>query len=1377
MSRTATPPRRRRLARRALIALSLGLSTASAAAAQPTFSKAFDPATIGPGSVSTLTFTIDNSGSGTPVTDLAFTDNLPAGVTLATPASPVSDCDGTLTAPDGGGTVTLSGGMVGAFDTCTLQMHVTSGTPGTHMNVSGDLTSSAGSSGTASDDITVDGGRPGFTKSFSPSTLPLGSRATLTFTIDNSLNGSDAVDLRFTDDLPTGLEVADPANVSNTCTDGVFTGGVVSAVPGTGVVSLGSGGGLDLAAVGAEGTCTVSVDVVATGVGALENTSGELTFLEGNNTVSSGKAGAVLTSVASDLVLIKEFLEDPVPPGGTVDLEFIVANRTRDLPATDVSFTDDLGATLSGLAVAGPLPTDPCGPGSTLSGTTTLSLTGGNLPAGGTCTFSVTLQVPAAATPGVYPNTAGPAQGILGGAVEPSFSNQATDDLFVFAAPLLTKTFLDDPVAAGDSIRLEFTITNTSQTSSATDIGFLDELTTFLPFPVSATLPAGGFCGPGSALLLIGLDTDSQGLLMTGGSLEPGASCTFEVVLDLPSTLPSGSYTNVSEEITATVDGTTVTGNPATASFDVVGGPVLDKEFTDDPVLPGATVTLQLTLTHDQNAPGDATGISFTDNLDGALSGLAATGLPMNDVCGAGSQLSGTSTLTLTGGTLAPGSSCQVSVTLQVPMGATAGAYTNTTSTVDATVSGLVVTTPAATDDLTVAGLTLTKEFIDDPVIPGGQATLQFTLVNAAGAPVASDIFFRDDLSAVASGLTFDPGSIPATPCGAGSMITLSASDTFLTFQGGSLGPGEMCQLSVTVNVGAGVASGVYPNATQEFSATIDGNTLFLQNGADSLTVAGDVLLLSKTFLTDPVAPGATVDLEFELTNLSLAGTATGVTFTDDLDAALSGLQAVALPMDGFCGAGSQLTGADLLTLTGAELGPGASCTFTATVQVPAVPPASTAVNTTSAVTGTIGGLGVTGDPATDTLTIQNAAFTKAFDGPTAAGGTVVVTFTLEDLVGGGLGELGFTDDLDAVLPGLVATGLPLADPCGSGSTLTGTGALTLTGGDLGPGGSCSFDVTLQVPPGATPGSYPNTTSDLLSAGLTVADPATDTLEIEPPPLFSKAFAPDVIATGQVSTLTFTVDNGASAVAATGLSFTDDLPSTVVADPSNASTTCTGGTIGAVPGAGVITYTGGAVPAGSSCTVQVDVTSPTAGTHVNTSGNLTSSSGDSGSATDTLTVNPPPLFSKGFSPATVALGEAATVTFTIDNAASTVAATGLDFTDVLPPGMTVADPANAVTDCTGGVLMADPGATSIVYTGGTVAAGAICTVSVDVVSEATFGERVNTTEELSSALGSSGTATAVLQVEGSVLEIPTLTEWGLLLLALALALVAARKLG
>jgi hypothetical protein len=147
------------------------------------------------------------------------------------------------------------------------------------------------------------------------------------------------------------------------------------------------------------------------------------------------------------------------------------------------------------------------------------------------------------------------------------------------------------------------------------------------------------------------------------------------------------------------------------------------------------------------------------------------------------------------------------------------------------------------------------------------------------------------------------------------------------------------------------------------------------------------------------------------------------------------------------------------------------------------------------------------------------------------------------------------------------------------------------------------------VPGTATAGTFPNTTSDLLQAGLTVSPPATADLVIEPPPTFAKAFAPVGIAFGGVSTLTFTIDNTASSFAATGLDFSDNLPAgIVVATPANASTTCTGGTLTAVAGSGVLSYTGGSVAAGATCTVQADVMGAASGAFVNTTGDLTSSS-------------------------------------------------------------------------------------------------------------------------------------------------------------------------
>ena len=138
-----------------------------------------------------------------------------------------------------------------------------------------------------------------------------------------------------------------------------------------------------------------------------------------------------------------------------------------------------------------------------------------------------------------------------------------------------------------------------------------------------------------------------------------------------------------------------------------------------------------------------------------------------------------------------------------------------------------------------------------------------------------------------------------------------------------------------------------------------------------------------------------------------------------------------------------------------------------------------------------------------------------------------------------------------------------------------------------------------------------------------------------PPPAFSKSFSPDPIVAGGVSTLTFTVDNTLSTLAVTGLNFTDNLPAgLVIAVPANASTTCTGGILTAVSGTAIISYSGGTVGAGSTCTISVDVTGSVIGIFVNLSGDLTSSAGNSGPASDSLTVNATPSPSPSVSPAT-----------------------------------------------------------------------------------------------------------------------------------------------
>ncbi len=609
------------------------------------------------------------------------------------------------------------------------------------------------------------------------------------------------------------------------------------------------------------------------------------------------------------------------------------------------------------------------------------------------------------------------------------------------------------------------------------------------------------------------------------------------------------------------------------------------------------------------------------------------------DVCGTGLSLTGTGTglVSFSGGSLAPDSSCTIAVTVAVPAAALPGAYTNTTSNVTATIdiadpmSSNPVTGSPASDDLNVSGFDFSKSFTDDPLIPGGVVDLAFTLENTSATADATAITFTDDLGSVLAGLQ-PSGALPATPCGAGSTLNFAA-DT-LTLAGGNLLAGTSCVFTVTLDVPAMTATGVYLNTSSALSAQFDGSPIVVPRASDNLEVNKDLLSLGKSFTDDPAGPGDTVTLEFTISNLDAGNAASGIQFDDDLDATLSGLAVSgALPTNP-CGAGSTLSTMmpGILELRNGTLAAGGGCTFSVTLAVPgSAVLGSVHTNTSTDVDGLINGLAVRGGAASDDLNIKGVTLSKSFDGPAQASGTALLSFVLQNLstTDTAIG-MSFSDDLDAVIPGLVANGLPQNDVCGAGSVLAGSALLTLNGASLAPEASCTIDVTLQVPAGAAAGTYLNTSSALNANGLPISPPTSASLTIVAPPTFTKAFVPAAIDLNAVSSLEFTIDNSANPVAATAVDFTDNLPAgMLLAMPSNAASTCAGGTLTATPGAATLTYTGGMEAANSNCTLSVDVTAGALGVLNNTSGDLTSSYGNSGTAAASLSVNAPSVDDDG----------------------------------------------------------------------------------------------------------------------------------------------------
>ena len=311
------------------------------------------------------------------------------------------------------------------------------------------------------------------------------------------------------------------------------------------------------------------------------------------------------------------------------------------------------------------------------------------------------------------------------------------------------------------------------------------------------------------------------------------------------------------------------------------------------------------------------------------------------------------------------------------------------------------------------------------------------------------------------------------------------------------------------------------------------------------------------------------------------------------------------------------------------------------------------------------------------------------------------------------------------------------------------------------------------------------------------------------PPTLTKSFAPASILVGGTSTLTITLLNPNATAASLTAALVDTLPAgVVVAGVPNASTTCPGtGAIAAAAGGSTVTLpTTHSIPPGSgavagSCTITVDVTGSAAGAFLDViaAGALQTTNGNNSfPAEATLTITPliavppavtPPTVAKAFNPSSIAAGAVSQLIITLTNPNTTVATLSAPLTDTLPGGMIVAPSPNASTTCSGsGAIGATAGGSTVTLPATrSIPAGAgttpgSCTVSVDVRAPGS-GNFINTIaagalqtsngNNPNAAIATLAAIPAVVPLlPGPVMQIPTLSEWAMIFLALVLAATA-----
>ncbi len=1294
--------------------------------APPSIAKAFSPTSTQLNNTSLLTFTITNPAANTvSETGVAFTDTLPTGLTVASNTSTV--CGGTLTTTNPTG-ISLTGATIAVGGTCQFNVTVTGATAGQYTNTTGAVSSTNGGTGNTASANLIVVAPPVVAKVFNPTTIPLHATTTLTITITNPAVNTVALSpVTLNDILPTGLTVAS-AIVSDPC--GLGSGVLHTTAPTT--IQIGG------VTIPANGQCVVNVTVTGATAGQYTNTTGS---------VSSGNGGTGNTATANLTVIgppsiAKVFNPTSIPKNGTSTVTFTINNPNTSATAnlSGVAFSDTLpvsgGAGSATLVVAStPNVSNTCGGTVTATaGSGSISLSGGSVAHNTSCTLSVDVK---GTVEGDANNTTGAISSTEGGTG--TTSNTAT--LKVVAPPTISKAFGAANITLNGTTTVTFTITNPAgNTSAENGIAFSDTLTNGLQ--VASTPGVSNTCGG-----TVTAAANSTSISLTGGSIAtPGSTCT--IVVNVTGT-QSGTVTNTTGAVSSTNGGTGATSN--TATLIVASPPVVAKAFAPTTIPLNSISSLTINITNPNNNVS-LTGLSFTDSLPVGLV-VASTPNLSNTCGGTASAVAGSGTVSLSGGALASSASCTVSVNVQ---GTTAGVKNNTVA-VSSNEGGTGNTSSASLT--VVAPPTIAKSFGAATIPVGGTTSLTFIITNPNSTVALSGIAFGDSLPA---GLSTAPLGIIGPFCG-GTVQTGKISGVFfVSLSGGTLPANGSCSFSINMT---GVNPGHQVNTTGVISANEGGN-------GTVATASIDVLgppTIAKSFTPGAIPSNTVSTLAFTITNPAAnPGVLTGVGFTDILPASL----VVATPngLSGNCGGGTitATTGSGTVSLSGASIVAGSSCTFSVNV----TGPAGTYTNTTGPVSSANGG---TGNTASATLIVATSpTITKAFSASNVAlNGSVSIFFSISNPNPNlALSGISFTDSLPATGRG-APPGLVVASPNGLTSDCTGTvtavagsSSISLSGATLPASGSCSIVLNLRATNiAAAAGLVVNVTGPISSneTGPGAAS-NTATVAVVIPPNLSKSFAAPSLSLNGATTLTFNVSNGNTATTFSDLAFTDLMPAGLaVASPNGMAGTCL------APGGGVLIPASVTAIAGShtismallrlagtaSCSFSISVTGTQTGNQINTTGNITAAfddgSGDSiattgNSATASINITAgtlPPSISKAFSPTAINVNATSVLSFTLANpAGNTVAETGVAFTDVLPAGLTVP---NGTSSVCGGTLTVS-GSNTISLSGATIAANANCVLSVTVTGTIA-GQYMNITSPVSSSNGGTGnTAAASISV-------------------------------
>lgn len=1088
--------------------------------------KSFTPDAITSGDISKLRVSIYNPNSFQ-LTDAAWTDNLPAGITIASPLNVTQTCSGSVAAVAGEMQFSLSAGIVppqvgSTPGTCYVEIDVTSTTSGNLINTIGfgpvnGLSAKGNDGGTivditnttpASATLNVVGVQPAsVSKSFTPNTIWIGQPSVLAITIRNNDPTTTLTQASLTDTMPANVVLANPAVGATPLTN--CGAGTLNATSGNDFVTLNN------ASIAPNTTCTIRVNVTSSVQGNYLNSipagPGGLGSLQTLQGVTTAAVNNIPLAVQATTVT-KSFNPTAFQTGDTSNLTVTLRNPTF-ANYTGAQFVDNLPANLT---LTGVIVSNSCGGTVTATaGATDLSLNGGTIPpataapfAVGSCSVIVGVTSSVAAA---YPNNI-PIQTIATGPTTIVSPLPATATVTVTARSIgVVKAFSPTSFNPGGTSTLTITLQNRTSTAY-TGVSFTDTMPANLT--IVGTPTASAACG-GPTLT----GSDANNVVMTNGTIPAGTVATPGtcVITATVTSSTSGAYPNTI--LAGDVDATTPVGvtnlvdsNTATVTVNTTGGPATGtKTFNPTTIASGGNSRLRI----DIFAPSDTnlTNFSIIDDLPAGVTVSNSTP-PAISGCGALSAVlpavwppaTGATSIRADGatGTILAGARCRIDIYVT---SSTPGTVTN--SILPANITNAQNRTIAAplTANLTVTGFSMSKIFNPATVNANGFSTLTITLTNTSSLPL-DNVSLSDTLPGNATnGVRVAPMPNANTTCTGGALpptVTAVAGSGTITLANGFvpaqvLGVPGVCTITVDVQ-GKGVPA-AYTNTilTTNVIGTLQGTGTSMRpiaNASANLIVGNLTMEVVKKFDPQLVYGGSISTLSITLRNPNPSAALIGIAFTDTMPAGMILADPVSLNVGTCGGTLSGIPGANTFSYSGGSLPAATECKLTlkATLTVN-----GNLTNTIpiGAVT-TFNGVSNTTATSASLTNLAGAGITKGFaPNPIIAGSGdySLLTITIKNTTTLDLTQMGLVDTLPAGLE-IAAAPASINNCSGSLDAVAGTQNIELTNGNLSGNSSC----TLLIPViGAAPGVFtntilPNTLTTL--EGRTNIDPAVATLTL-----------------------------------------------------------------------------------------------------------------------------------------------------------------------------------------------------------------------------------------------------------------------------------------